>query len=219
VSGFSVDKLTHPENFKSLLFYFGLLTIKGSDLGDTILEIPNETVRRLFYDYIKEAYEETGIFSLDLSVYADLMKGLAANGQWEPLFRYLTDRMVENISLRDLMKAEKTIQTFFNVYLGLSNLFIIHSEKELNKGYSDLVMEPFLARFENIKYSCIIEFKFLKAGAKPDDPEVISLAADAREQLQNYALDNKYQKTIAKTKLIKLALIFSGHRVMYMGEV
>lgn len=219
VSGFSLNKLTNPENFKSLLFYFGLLTIKGTDLGDTLLEIPNETVRRLFYDYIKEAYEETGIYALELDVYAGYMKGLAAKGEWEPLFKYLTGKMAESINLRDLMTAEKTIQTFLNVYLGLSNLYIIHSEKELNKGFADLVMEPFLARYENIKYSCVIEIKYLKAGAKPDAPEVKNLIAEAREQLSQYSLDEKYNKTIAKTKLIKLALVFSGHRVMYMGEV
>ena len=30
------------------------------------LEIPNETVKRLYYRYIEEAYRETGIFNLDL---------------------------------------------------------------------------------------------------------------------------------------------------------
>ncbi|NIN89653.1 MAG: hypothetical protein GTO45_33260 [Candidatus Aminicenantes bacterium] len=35
----------------------------------------------------------------------------------------------------------------------VSDILIIHSEKELNKGYADLVLEPFLARYEGIKYS------------------------------------------------------------------
>ncbi|MCP4219223.1 MAG: AAA family ATPase, partial [bacterium] len=219
VSGFSVDKLTHPENFKSLLFYLGLLTLKGVDLGEAILEIPNETVRRLYYDYFKEAYEETGMFALDLSEYPGLMKGLAVRGEWEPLFRYLTAKMADSINLRDLMTAEKAIQTFLNVYLGLSNLYIVHSEKEMNMGFSDLVMEPFLALYKTIKYSYLLEIKYLKAGAKPEDDAVKRLAAEAREQLADYGMDKKFRKTIGNTTLIKLVLVFSGHKVMYMGEV
>ena len=54
------------------------------------------------------------------------------------------------MSLRDLITGEKSIQAFLNVYLGLSNLYIIHAEKELNKGFADMVMESFIARYEGI---------------------------------------------------------------------
>ena len=62
VKGFPVEKLIHTENFLSLLFYFGLLSIKEKVIKnqESVLKIPNETIRRLFYDYIKEGYEETG---------------------------------------------------------------------------------------------------------------------------------------------------------------
>jgi Predicted AAA-ATPase len=61
---------------------------------------------------------------------------------------FITGRMKESLSLRDLITGEKAVQAFLNVYLGLGNLFILHSEKEMNKGYADLVMEPFLAKYE-----------------------------------------------------------------------
>ena len=217
-TGFPVNQLTQSHNFKSLLFYLGLLTIKGPDRDRLRLVIPNETIRRLYYDYIESAYRETGVFALDLSEYADLMSDMAYDGKWKPLFEFITNKMEESVSLRDLMAGEKVIQAFLNIYLGLSNLFMIHTEKEMNKGFSDITMEPFLARYPNIKYACIIELKYLKSGAKPDDPEVQTLVANAQEQLQQYVLDKKYKKTIAKTTLIKLVLVFSGHRVMYMGE-
>jgi len=218
-AGFPVDQLTQAHTFKSLLFYLGLLTIKAPERDRLRLMIPNETIRRLYYDFIESAYRETGVFALDLSKYADLMSDFAYDGAWRPLFDFITGQMTESISLRDLMTAEKSIQTFLNVYLGLSNLFIIHSEKELNMGFSDLVMEPFTARYETIKFSCIIELKYLKSDAEPDDPAVKALAAEALTQLKKYAMDKKYIKTIAGTSLIKLVLVFSGHRLVYMGEV
>jgi hypothetical protein len=63
--GFPLEKLSSRENFISLLFYFGLLTIKEPGVTDLLMQIPNETARRLFYDYIKEAYEDTDVFSLE----------------------------------------------------------------------------------------------------------------------------------------------------------
>jgi hypothetical protein len=117
------------------------------------------------------------------------------------------------------MAGEKSIQNFLNVYLGLSDLYIIHSERELNKGFADIVMEPFLARYEGINYSCILEIKYVKAGAKPGDSEVKRLKATAVEQLRKYGADEKFKKTIGKTRLIKVALIFSGHELMDIGEV
>ncbi len=219
VLGFPVEKLTLPENFRSLLFYFGLLTIKDSDRDQARLRIPNETIKRLYYDYIKEAYDETGAFVLDVEKYRHLMSDMAFGGKWKPLFDYITTRMAESMALRDLITGEKSIQAFLNVYLGLSDLYIIHAEKELNKGYADLVMEPFLARYEGIGYSFLLEIKYVKSGLKQGDPQVQPLVTAGRKQINQYALDKKFKKTIGKTKLNKLLLIFSGHCLVHMEEV
>jgi hypothetical protein len=217
--GFPLEKLTDPENFESLLFYLGLLTIKGPERNKLRLEIPNETVKRLYYKYIEEAYRETDIFALDLSIYSDLMTDMAYDGKWRPLLELITDLMRKSMSLRDLITGEKSIQAFLNVYLGLSDLYIIHSEKELNKGFADIVMEPFLARYEGIKYSYILEIKYLKTGTKRGDPGVQELIHTAEEQLKTYSIDEKFMKNIEKTVLIKLVLIFSGHEAVYINEV
>jgi hypothetical protein len=217
--GFPLEKLMDPENFESLLFYLGLLTIKGPEKDKLRLEIPNETVKRLYYNYIEEAYRETDIFALNLSIYSDLMTDMAYDGKWRPLLALITDLMSKSMSLRDLVTGEKSIQAFLNVYLGLSDLYIIHSEKELNKGYADLVLEPFLARYAGIKYSYILEIKYLKPGNKPGDPGVQALIHTAEEQLKSYSIDKKFKKTIEKTTLIKVVLIFSGHKAIYIGDV
>jgi hypothetical protein len=216
--GFPLEQLVESKNFKSLLFYLGLLTIKGPEKDKVRLNIPNETVRRLYYDYIEAAYRETDVFALDLSRYADLMTDMAYDGKWKPLLEFITLRMRESMSLRDLVTGEKSIQAFLNVYLGLSDLYVIHAEKELEKGYADIVMEPFLARYEGIKYSYIIEIKYAKAGKKPGDAGTQQLKKQAEQQLKNYAVDEKFRKNIAKTTLIKLVLIFSGHEAIYISE-
>ncbi|MGD2091202.1 MAG: AAA family ATPase [Candidatus Aminicenantes bacterium] len=220
--GFPLEKLVDEKNFKSLLFYLGLLTIKGPEKNKLRLEIPNETVQRLYYDYIEEAYNETGIFSLDLSKYSDLMTDMAYDGKWELLFEYLTGRMSKNISLRDLITGEKSIQAFLNVYLGLSDLYIIHSEKELNKGYADIVLEPFLARYEGIKYSYLLEIKYIPKtkgkSQKELEKNIRQLRVEAEDQLKRYGGDERLKKTIGQTTVVKLVLIFCGSELEYIGE-
>ena len=66
-TSFPAEKMTDTENFKSLLFYFGMLSIQGTDFGSAILGIPNLTVREQLYTYLVEAYREAKMFDLDLS--------------------------------------------------------------------------------------------------------------------------------------------------------
>lgn len=217
--GFPLEKLMEAENFNSLLFYLGLLTIKGPEKDKVRLQIPNETVKRLYYDYIEEAYRETGIFDLDLGKYANLMTDMAYDGKWRPLIELIADRMRQSMSLRDLITGEKSIQAFLNVYRGLSNLYIIHTEREFNKGYIDIFMEPFRDRYEGIKFSYILEIKYMKTGAPPEGVKIQKLKEEAGEQLNRYSIDERFKQVVEKTRLIKLVLIFSGHECLYAGEI
>ncbi len=183
---------------------------------ELVLQIPNETAWRLFYDYISEAYEETGTFSMDLYDYERLMHAMAYKGEWKPLFDFIAQRMKESMGLRDLITGEKSIQAFLNVYLGLSQLYIIHAEKEYNKGFADIVLEPFSARYREMKYAYILEVKYIKSGDKSQKVETI--VKQAEEQLEKYSRDKTIQKHIGKTSLIKLVLVFTGTELTYLDS-
>ncbi|MDQ1352920.1 MAG: hypothetical protein QG657_3226 [Acidobacteriota bacterium] len=223
VDRFPVKKMISPENFVSLLYYFGLLTITGIDEEKkAILKIPNEAVKRLYYDYIKETYEETGLFTLNLSKFEELMREMAFSGQWKPLIEYIVQQMDASMGIRDLITGEKAIQAFLNVYLGLSALYLVYSERELEKGYADLVMEPFLAQYPQLKYSYLLEIKYIKPqGTKKALPAAAIKKAreEAEDQLRRYSLDEKFQKAINRTTLKKIVLIFNGTRLVYHGEM
>ncbi len=218
VDGFPLTEIASTSNFNSLLFYFGLLTIDGRE-GDLYrLKIPNQTIRRLFFDYISAAYHDVGIFSMDLSRFAVLISKMAFTGAWRPLFDFLTQRMKASLALRDLITGEKAVQTFLNVYLGLSDLFLVHTEKELNKGYADILLEPYRAKYPELNISYLLELKYVKAGMTPDDPKLPQIVADAETQIKNYSLDEKFKKAVGNTELIKLVLIFSGHQAIYFDQ-
>ncbi len=220
---FPVEDIGDTNNFVSLLYYFGLLTIRGTDDENTpILAIPNEVIKRLYYDYIHDTYKETGVLNLRTDTYKNLIKGMAYKGNWEDLIQFIADCMEASLSLRDLMTGEKAHQVFWNAYLGLSTLYNIYSEKEMNQGYCDLVMAPALEQNPNIKYSYLIELKYFKPSdnKKEDAVEKIQgLRSEAAAQLNRYSLDEKFKKTIGQTTLKKLILIFSGNRMVHHSEI
>ncbi len=226
-TGFPVDELVKPENFLSLLFYFGLLTIKGTTLTQqAILSIPNEFVKRLFYDFIKDTYEETRGFSLDMKMYSNLLEDFAVSGKWEPFIEYIAGRMETSLGIRDLIDREKALQVFWNVYLGLNSLYVVYSEKELNQGFSDLVMVPMVLQYPAIQYSYLLEFKYLKTSDHEKEPgravtegKIRQLKEEAEKQLNRYSLDEKFRAIIGATTLKKLVLIFCGNRMIYHSEV
>ena len=59
---FPLEQLDLPENFLSLLHYFGLLSIREVAHGVPRLGIPNQTVKRLMYGYLRDAYRDVEVF-------------------------------------------------------------------------------------------------------------------------------------------------------------
>ena len=51
---FPASRLTNPQTFTSLLFYYGMLTIKDTFGDMLILGIPNNNVRKQYYDCLLE---------------------------------------------------------------------------------------------------------------------------------------------------------------------
>ncbi|MGE5344310.1 MAG: AAA family ATPase, partial [Candidatus Omnitrophota bacterium] len=222
-TGFPVSELHLPGNFVSLLYYFGLLTIRGIDEEDsTILAIPNESVKHLYYDFIKAAYEETGALAVDTDEYLSAMKDMAFRGKWQPLVRYIAQRMEASLGLRDLMTGEKAMQVFWNVYLGLSTYYTVYIEKEMNQGFADIVMVPLLNQHANIKYAYLWEIKYIKPSEKKkgvSQKVIDSLNEKAAAQLNTYEKDERFLKTIGQTTLKKIVLVFSGNRLVSDSEV
>ncbi|MBQ4295648.1 MAG: AAA family ATPase, partial [Prevotella sp.] len=55
---FPSETITQPDNFVSLLYYFGMLTIAGTRRGQIVFRIPNQVVREQIYGYLTEAYRD-----------------------------------------------------------------------------------------------------------------------------------------------------------------
>ena len=87
---FPAVNITTPDNFVSLLYYFGMLTISGTYEGKTKLTIPNQVVREQLYAYLLSTYDEA---DLNFSSYEknELSSSLAYRGDWQTYFGYIAD--------------------------------------------------------------------------------------------------------------------------------
>ena len=88
VTHFSALEMTDVGNFKSLLFYFGLLSIKGVDMmGRPILHIPNLVVREQLFNFLIQGYARHDIFKLDVNRLRTLFENMSFKGDWKPFVR------------------------------------------------------------------------------------------------------------------------------------
>ena len=200
--------MTDTENFKSLLFYFGMLSIQGTDFGSTVLCIPNLTVREQLYTYLVEAYSEAKMFELDLSSFSGLVKEMALRGQWEPVFRFFAAELERQSAIREFIEGEAHVKGFLLAYLGMTQGYTILPEHESSKGYADFYMMPDLQRQPDIAYSYIVEVKYARRDAS--EATIAQLKEEAAEQLARYAADENVLRTKGKTELGLITLVFKG---------
>lgn len=213
-TSFPVNRIVEPENFISLLYFFGLLTIKGTEYGMPVLSIPNELIRQLYYEYIRDGYKDTDIFNIDFFRLSGLFRDMAYKGKWEDLIDYLATEMNKQTSLRDYIQGEKSIQTFLRAYLNVTNYYITKTESELNKGYCDILLLPNLFSFPDIEYSYIFEIKYIKV-KDFSEKEVAKKTEEAREALNKYGKAEELKKVTGSTEILKIILIFSGVELKY----
>ncbi len=209
VDSFPLKHLTKPENFNSLLYCFGLLSISGSHLGKAVLKIPNRTVAELMYGYLRSVYQEAEIFSVDIHKFSNLVDEMAVAADWKPVFTFLADAIEQQTSIRDYLAGEKMIQGFLVAYLNVTNVFLCHTEWECSKGYVDLYLEPFRDRYAELHYGFLIELKYLKRGDSLNEAVLTETVEEAKSQLQGYLLDQAFQNH-PKVQFIGVALVFHG---------
>ena len=211
---FSAIEMTKPEVFPSLLFYYGMLTIKRL-LGDQlVLGIPNNNVRKQYYTYLLEQYQAQKY--IDINRVGTLLTNMAFDGKWEPVLSFIS-KAYENVSaVRDGIEAERNLQGFFMAYLYLSSYYIIAPELELSHGFCDFFMLPDLTHYPT-KHSYIIELKVL--GKQDTEVKAETQWQEAIEQINRYAAAPRVEVLHQGTTLHKIIIQFKGGKLKRIKEV
>ncbi len=225
-ASFPLERLTDRDNFISLLYYFGLLSVEGPGRDGTSLVTPNQTVRRLLYVQLRDAYEDGEIFRLD-SVQLRRLVGDMAEGDWRPLIEYLQKGMVEQSGVRAFINGEAYLLGFLSAHFGWTHHFVARPERELNMGYADIVLYPRTEKHPKIRCGYVIELKYLKRGTLPTKragdaempPPVTRLLDEARGQLRRYLAAEELRLRCPAAHFKGVALVFHGWELVASEEV
>ena len=211
---FPAVEITKPEIFPSLLFYYGMLTITATRGTNLVLSIPNNNVRKQYYEFMLEEYQEKKYINLnDLSL---MYYDMAYDGKWREVFQFIADAYKENSSVRSAIEGERNIQGFFTAYLSTNGYYLLAPEMELNHGFCDLFLMPDLTRYESA-HSYIIELKYLTA--KDTEAKAETQWQEAVEQIKKYAAAPKVKQMIHHTQLHCIVMQFRGCELVRMEEV
>lgn len=221
-TSFPASALTDPNIFISLLFYYGMLTIKGTRGDKMIFCIPNNNVRKQYYEYLLEQYEEKS--PLNTSKLTDYYYDMAYDGKWREGLLFMADAYAKVSSVRDSIEGERNLQGFFMAYLNLNNYYYTTPELELNHGYCDFFLLPDLTHYET-KHSYIIELKMLPKkvfNAVADNGKMTKAEEQwekAVEQINRYATAPRVEVLRQGTQLHKIILQFEGWELKRMEEI
>ena len=218
---FPANQITNPEIFPSLLFYYGMLTIKGTRGDKLILGIPNNNVRKQYYGYLKEIFEEKA--TLSVNKLTDYYYDMAYDGKWREGLTFLADSYANVSSVRDGIEAERNLQGFFMAYLNLNNYYYTAPELELSHGYCDFFLLPDLTHYPT-KHSYILELKLIPKrekgmSEKAHEGLIAKQWNDAVEQIKRYAEAPRVEALRQSTQLHRIIIQFDGWKLYHMDEV
>lgn len=225
---FSAYQIPKAEIFPSLLFYYGMLTIKGTRGSKLILGIPNNNVRKQYYGYLEEEYQAKAY--VDVNQLTDYYYDMAYDGKWEEGLRFMADAYAKVSSVRDGIEAERNLQGFFMAYLNLNDYYITAPELELNHGYCDFFLLPDLTHYAS-QHSYILELKVLSKkdfsaiveGEFTEDGKPMTKAEkqwrEALDQIHQYAEAPRVEALRQGTKLHLIIMQFEGWELKRMEEV
>ncbi len=200
---FSAFEMKKEDNFISLLYYLGLITIDKLYRGKYYFKIPNQTIRIIMAEYIQQALKEKEIFKIDLNAFQNTIQEFAYDGSLN-IFKFLSNEIEKNSKVRDYIEGENFIKGFLIAYLSLSPFYAVLTEVERNKGFVDILLRK-APNIEDDIAEGVIELKYI-ARSKFTKALLNQKIADAKEQLEQYEVQSNE---------IGVIVVFSGWEMVH----
>ena len=216
VENFPAEQINDPDNFLSLLFYFGMVTIDGTYEGETKFVIPNEVVRDQMYTYLLDTYKENDL-TFERYDKGKLESKLAYRGDYKSYFGYIADCLKRYSSQRDKQKGEAFVHGFTLAMTCQCQFYRPISELDNDGGYADIFLCPLCDIYKDMQDSYIIELKYCKTATS--DAQLKQLFAEASAQISRYADSDIVREAVKTTTLHKLVVIWRGTEMAVCEEI
>ena len=207
---FSAFEMLEVENFSSLLFSLGFITIEKYRTSVN-LKIPNQTIKKIVADFIYSAYKDIN-FNLRLDTFNNFLADFGYDKSLE-VFRYLNEEVKAQSSIRDYIDGENFIKGFLSAYLSLNPYYEVKTEVEVTKGFVDILLNPSMVE---IPYGGVIELKYI-----PKSKYTEKLRDEKREEAKKQL--NRYDVTtipaLRNKPFVKIVLVYCGWEMVVCEEV
>ncbi len=200
---FSAFDMKKEDNFISLLYYLGLITIDRFYRGKYYFKIPNQTIRVIMAEYIQQALKENDIFKIDLNAFQNTIQEFAYDSSLN-VFKFISNEIEKNSKVRDYIDGENFIKGFLVAYLSLSPFYAVLTEVERNKGFVDILLRK-APNIEDDIVEGMIELKYITRG-KFTQERLDKKISDAKKQLEQYAVQDNEMGVI---------VVFNGWEMVY----
>jgi hypothetical protein len=215
VDRFNIQTMySEKENFKSLLFYLGMLTIKEQGPGGTVLKIPNYVIKTIYWEqYFQKLNED---YNIQIKDVRDSVTEMRMNGNIEPVIE-IVKGILEDLSNRDLIQMdEKNVKMMFLTLLGVDSTYFIKSEDENSKGYVDLMLRRKIQLKDITKFQWIIELKYIK---ESDRNTLEKVKGQGLNQLKMYCDSKTVRDELEEEGLKKVLIIVVGKKDIYTVDL
>lgn len=195
----------------SLLFYLGIVTIKGTELSRFSFEPPNFVITQLYFTYFQQiVLRQAALRADDLRIYDRVLK-LAQANDIAPLIEAV-EIILQQLSSRDAVGFdEKYVKAVLASLLYPTQIYTIHSEYETDRRYIDLL----LTRRPPIdpNYQFAFELKYLK---QADAQRLEEVKTAGLTQMQDYL---QHEKLRSLTDLRAWLIVFVGAKAQVVMAV
>lgn len=178
---FTFEREFTVQDFVSILYYNGLLTIKGKQELGVLLQIPNYVIKEVFWEFFANEMSERNQIKPAIDELKNAVIAMGNSNDVLPIIK-IVENILQNLSNRDFMNFdEKYIKLLFVVYVSLTKSYKIKSEQEVNQNYPDLLFLN--SQNYSPKYQHLFEIKYLK---KSDSLTLQTIKTEATEQTKRY---------------------------------
>lgn len=205
---FDLQKDFSRDDFVSLLYYLGYLTIQSTLLDKLTLAVPNDVIRTVYFDYFNEMMNKKyDVYTKDYEIAVEKLLMEQKNDKLVAC----TEQTLTALDNRDFLSFnEKIVKAILTSILTPSNYLLLKNEYPVDKGYIDLALFP-----RNVKAPIMfIELKYIKA----NEFNSLTLQKKRKEaylQLMNYSSASEFKDN----DIIRWILIFSKNKCVLNEKI
>jgi hypothetical protein len=178
---FTFERKFTVQDFITMLYYNGLLTIKEPQDFDLLFEIPNYVIKEVYWEFFANEMSENNHIEADIEELKTAARAMGNLNDVMPIIK-IVEPMLLKLSNRDYRNFdEKYVKLLFMVYLSLTKSFKIANEQEVNRNYPDLMFLN--SQNYRPRYQLLLELKYIK---KEEANTLTKVMEAAETQVRGY---------------------------------